>query len=96
MSCSIFFLTDERIGNLCIVASNNTVLPQIKSQMEIIVRAMWSNPCNHGARIVATVLNNPTYMDDWYFLFIFAYEITLKCLLNSLLIPEESNFLSCS
>lgn len=60
-----FGLYSERIGNLCIVTSTATVIPQIRSQMEIIVRTTWSNPSHHGARIVAMILNNPAYFEEW-------------------------------
>lgn len=56
---------DERIGNLVVVTKDAKKLPEIRSQMEIQIRIMWSNPPNHGARIVATVLNNSAYFEDW-------------------------------
>ena len=58
-------VSDERVGNLCIVAKSPDVIPQIRSQMEIIVRTLWSNPSHHGGRIVAMVLSNPAYFDEW-------------------------------
>jgi aspartate aminotransferase len=61
----MFSCADERIGNLCIVTNTSDVLPQIRSQFELIVRAMWSNPSHHGARIVAMILNNPAYYEEW-------------------------------
>ncbi|GFR59837.1 aspartate aminotransferase [Elysia marginata] len=60
-----FGLYNERIGNLAVVTKDPKKLPEIRSQMEIMIRIMWSNPPNHGARIVATVLNNKAYYDDW-------------------------------
>ncbi|KAL8622354.1 hypothetical protein ACOMHN_041682 [Nucella lapillus] len=60
-----FGLYNERIGNLCVVARSSDVTAQIKSQMDLIVRTMWSNPSQHGARIVATILNNPAYCNEW-------------------------------
>lgn len=60
-----FGLYNERIGNLCIVTKTPDVIPNIRSQMEIIVRTTWSNPSHHGARIVAMVLNNPAYFEEW-------------------------------
>ncbi|KAK7109200.1 hypothetical protein V1264_013285 [Littorina saxatilis] len=60
-----FGLYNERIGNLCIVTKTPDVIPQIRSQMEIIARTMWSNPSHHGARIVAMVLANPAYFEEW-------------------------------
>uniref|UniRef100_A0A0B7BB06 Aspartate aminotransferase n=1 Tax=Arion vulgaris TaxID=1028688 RepID=A0A0B7BB06_9EUPU len=60
-----FGLYNERIGNLIVVTKDANKLPQIRSQMEIQIRIMWSNPPNHGARIVTTVLNNSAYFEDW-------------------------------
>ncbi|GFO05201.1 aspartate aminotransferase [Plakobranchus ocellatus] len=60
-----FGLYNERIGNLAVVSKDASKLPEIRSQMEITIRVMWSNPPNHGARIVATVLNNKAYYEDW-------------------------------
>ncbi|RUS83214.1 hypothetical protein EGW08_009025 [Elysia chlorotica] len=60
-----FGLYNERIGNLAVVTKDPKKLPEIRSQMEIVIRVMWSNPPNHGARIVATVLNNKAYFEDW-------------------------------
>lgn len=40
-------------------------MPQIKSQLTLIVRGCYSNPPNHGARIVATVLTNADLNQKW-------------------------------
>lgn len=37
----------------------------IKSQVTLIVRGMYSNPPNHGARTVSTILNNPELKKEW-------------------------------
>nr|BAN21059.1 aspartate aminotransferase [Riptortus pedestris] len=60
-----FGLYNERIGNLTFVVNAQEVIAPIKSQLSIIIRAMYSNPPNHGARIVATVLSNPEYNQEW-------------------------------
>lgn len=60
-----FGLYNERIGNLAVVVNDPIVLGKVKSQLEKLARAMWSNPPNHGARIVASVLNNPTLSAQW-------------------------------
>ena len=57
--------TDERVGNLCFVLKDSTKVASVMSQMQMIVRRTWSNPPNHGARIVATVLNNPPLYNNW-------------------------------
>ncbi|BFZ02343.1 hypothetical protein BsWGS_05382 [Bradybaena similaris] len=60
-----FGLYNERVGNLIVISKDETKIPEIRSQMEIQIRIMWSNPANHGARIVATVLNNKVYFSEW-------------------------------
>lgn len=60
-----FGLYNERVGNLVLVMSNAKELAQVKSQLTLIVRGMYSNPPNHGARIVATVLQNPDLFKQW-------------------------------
>ncbi|XP_035826068.1 aspartate aminotransferase, cytoplasmic [Aplysia californica] len=60
-----FGLYNERTGNLVVVTKDASKLPEIRSQMEIQIRVIWSNPPNHGARIVATVLNNKAYYEQW-------------------------------
>ncbi|KAI5714043.1 hypothetical protein M8J76_010134 [Diaphorina citri] len=57
--------TDERIGNLTLVLKDKSHIPAVKSQITLIVRAMYSNPPSHGARIVSLVLNNPRLYDQW-------------------------------
>ncbi|KXJ14640.1 aspartate aminotransferase, cytoplasmic isoform X3 [Exaiptasia diaphana] len=60
-----FGLYNERVGNLCVVAVDNNTTERIRSQLKAIVRPMFSNPPNHGARIVATVLKNPALFQEW-------------------------------
>ncbi|CAD5118874.1 DgyrCDS7547 [Dimorphilus gyrociliatus] len=60
-----FGLYNERTGNLIFIASSATILDAVKTQMEVVIRTLWSNPPNHGARIVATVLNKNTYKQEW-------------------------------
>ena len=60
-----FGLYNERVGNLVVVMSDTKEIAQTKSQLTLIVRGMYSNPPNHGARIVATVLRNPDLFEDW-------------------------------
>lgn len=61
---------DERVGNLTFVHSSSEAIPAVKSQVTWIVRGMYSNPPNHGARIVASVLNNPQLYQEWLVLFV--------------------------
>jgi aspartate aminotransferase len=60
-----FGLYNERVGNLCFISKSKETLHTMKSQMEIIIRTTWSNPSNHGGRVVATILNNPALCAEW-------------------------------
>ncbi|CAK9824399.1 Aspartate aminotransferase, cytoplasmic [Anthophora retusa] len=60
-----FGLYNERAGNLVVVMNNTKELSEVKSQLTLIVRGMYSNPPNHGARIIATVLQNPNLYQEW-------------------------------
>ena len=53
---------DERVGQVCCVFADPETAIAVKSHL---VRLMWSNSPNHGARIVATTLNNPTLYQKW-------------------------------
>jgi aspartate aminotransferase, cytoplasmic len=58
-------LYNERIGNLTVLVNNAELIPKIKSQMTMIVRAIYSNPPCHGARIASSILNNKALNDEW-------------------------------
>ena len=59
------FPTDERAGLLCCVLNDPAVAVAVKTQLKPICRRMWSNPPNHGCRIVATALTNPSLYQEW-------------------------------
>ncbi|KRY29191.1 putative aspartate aminotransferase, cytoplasmic [Trichinella spiralis] len=60
-----FGLYNERVGNLVVVINDEKVLASCKSQLSLVVRANWSNPPNHGAKIVETVLSDPELTNQW-------------------------------
>jgi len=60
-----FGLYNERAGNLTVVMNDPANVINFKSQMTLIIRAMYSNPPAHGARIVDTVLNDPELYQEW-------------------------------
>ena len=62
-----FGLYNERVGNMVIVLKSTKEIIEVKSQITLIIRGMYSNPPNHGARIVATVLRNPDLFVQWYY-----------------------------
>ena len=61
----IFGLYNERAGNLGVVCKDSTLAMNIKSHLKTIIRPMYSNPPNHGARIVSTILNNKALEAEW-------------------------------
>lgn len=60
-----FGLYNERAGNLVLVTKDAQTLKQCKSQTELIIRANYSNPPAHGARIVSRALNTPELKAEW-------------------------------
>ncbi|KAM6953966.1 putative aspartate aminotransferase, cytoplasmic 2 [Aplochiton taeniatus] len=60
-----FGLYGERVGQLlCVLGQNSALLP-LRSQAELLARALWSRPPVGGARVVATVLGNPAHLVEW-------------------------------
>lgn len=60
-----FLFLDERVGNLSVITKNNSVVPQVKSQLTLVVRGMYSNPPSHGAKIVSAILNDKALTEKW-------------------------------
>jgi len=61
-----FGLYGERIGCFSIVGQTTEEADRLLSQIKILIRPMYSNPPIHGARIVATILNDPVLNKQWY------------------------------
>jgi len=60
-----FGLYNERAGNLTVVVKEQSNIVNFKSQLTLIIRAMYSNPPAHGVRIVDTVLSDPDLYQEW-------------------------------
>ncbi|EGG17697.1 aspartate aminotransferase [Cavenderia fasciculata] len=60
-----FGLYGERAGALTIITKSEAVIPKMLSQLKMDIRAMYSSPPTHGARIVATVLQDPKLTTLW-------------------------------
>ncbi|KAI0121376.1 pyridoxal phosphate-dependent transferase [Xylariales sp. AK1849] len=58
-------LYGERVGAFSVVAADAEEKKRIDSQIKILVRPLYSNPPIHGARIAATILNDPTLYKQW-------------------------------
>lgn len=59
--------TDERVGALAVVTNGSDAgaLARTMGQLRLLVRQTYSNPPQHGARIVANVLGNPALNAEW-------------------------------
>lgn len=60
-----FGLYGERAGALSIVCKDAEEKARVESRLKIVIRPMYSNPPIHGARIVATVLQDSALKDLW-------------------------------
>jgi len=58
-------LYGERIGAFNIVLNSTKNVEAVRSQVKVIIRAMYSSPPAWGARIVATVLGNTELFNEW-------------------------------
>lgn len=58
-------LYNERVGNLTVVTNDSKLIPTLKSQLTTTVRANYSNPPAHGARVASAILNNKALNDEW-------------------------------
>ena len=65
-SCSKNFgLYRDRVGTLSILAANATSRDTVYSQVNNVVRTIYSVPPDHGAVVVATILNDPELKAAW-------------------------------
>jgi aspartate/tyrosine/aromatic aminotransferase len=60
-----FGLYGERIGTFSVVCANASQVAPVMSQIDIIIRNLYSNPPKHGANIVKTVLSDPALTQEW-------------------------------
>ena len=58
-------LYGERIGFLGGVVNDKNVIPNILSQLSLVVRPMYSNPAGQGAKIVGKILTDTILFKDW-------------------------------
>ena len=65
-SCSKNFgLYRDRVGALCIVARDGGTVRTVDSQAMFVVRTMYSIPPDHGAAVVAKILNDSELRAEW-------------------------------
>lgn len=60
-----FGLYNDRIGTISIVTESKSQVAAVMSQLKMIIRANYSNPPAHGARIVKAVLSDPALFEEW-------------------------------
>ncbi len=60
-----FSMYCHRVGVLFVVDENTAVKTRVGSQIKRIIRAMYSNPPAHGAKVVAEVLKNDGLRKQW-------------------------------
>jgi len=60
-----FGLYGERIGTFSVVCGAPEQVTSVMSQLDIIIRNLYSNPPKHGANIVKTVLSDPALYQEW-------------------------------
>lgn len=60
-----FGLYSERVGALSLLAADESGAKASQSQLKKLVRSNYSNPPQHGAAIVATVLSDPKLTELW-------------------------------
>ena len=65
-SCSKNFgLYRDRVGTLSLLAASKTAKDVVYSQVNNVVRTIYSVPPDHGAVVVATILNDPDLKVAW-------------------------------
>lgn len=60
-----FGLYGERVGALYIVAETAVIAEHISSRVKQVIRAIYSNPPMHGAKIVAHILSTSSLRKTW-------------------------------
>jgi aspartate/tyrosine/aromatic aminotransferase len=53
------------LGSLIVVCGSELESTNVKSQLLRIVRALYSNPPSHGARVAAHIMTTPVLFAEW-------------------------------
>lgn len=62
----LFFTSPgEDVGHLLCVLKQESLWISVRYQVEKIVRSLWAQPSEGGARVAATVLSNPAHLVEW-------------------------------
>jgi aspartate/tyrosine/aromatic aminotransferase len=60
-----FGLYNERVGALTLIAKDSAAAEAALSHIKQVVRANYSNPPAHGAKVVETILTDPALRKQW-------------------------------
>jgi len=60
-----FGLYGERAGTFSVTCGSSDEVHNVMSQLDVIIRNLYSNPPKHGANIVKIVLKNPELEQEW-------------------------------
>jgi len=58
-------LYGERVGALSFICKDTFPVDAVQSQLETIIRSMYSSPPANGARIACRILNDPQLFQEW-------------------------------
>ncbi|GME76599.1 unnamed protein product [[Candida] boidinii] len=58
-------LYGERVGSLSIITKDSDESVRVKSQLEKIIRPLYSSPPSHGSKLVEIILSNETIYNQW-------------------------------
>jgi aspartate/tyrosine/aromatic aminotransferase len=60
-----FGLYSERVGAMSLLAADEATALAAQSQLKVLVRSNYSNPPQHGAAVVTTILNDDELTSQW-------------------------------
>ncbi|GME77581.1 unnamed protein product [[Candida] boidinii] len=58
-------LYGERVGSLSIITKDSDESIRVKSQLEKIIRPLYSSPPSHGSKLVEIILSNENIYNQW-------------------------------
>ena len=58
-------LYGQRVGALNVITNSKQETDNVLSQLNLVIRPMYSNPPTFGARLVSTIFNNPDMKQQW-------------------------------
>lgn len=65
MFALLFLFVSERCGTINIVTESSKQVAAVMSQLKMVIRANYSNPPAHGARVVGIILSDAALFEEW-------------------------------